>query len=73
LHSIIDRLAIFRELLTRRDKVGHFALRQTNGLSTVALQQGLLAHTLGISFRARLEEHPALAESAQIKYELSVF
>jgi hypothetical protein len=72
-HSIIDGLAIFRERLTSRDEVGHFALRQTNGVSAVAFQQGFMARTLSISFRARREEHPALAESAQIKYELMVF
>jgi hypothetical protein len=71
--GLVNRRVVFGQLVSRRNKVGHFALREADGFTAVALQEGFLAQTLGACFGARAEKHAlldALAfldESAKIK------
>ena len=63
-HGIVDSLAILCDLVPRRDQVGLFALRQTNGLSAVAFQQCFLPESLRVGLVACLEKLAPFPESA---------
>ena len=64
---IVDRLAIFRKLLPRRDEIRKFVLRQCDCFSPMSLKSCELPESLRVRFRACLEEPSPLAPRVEIE------
>jgi hypothetical protein len=71
--GLVNRCVVFGQLVSRCNKVGHFALGEADGFTAVALQEGFLAQALGACLGTRAEKHALLDtlafldESAKIK------